>query len=64
MTNKDQYKVEQEPFYQAQSDEVDLYEAAYAARLPVMVKGPTGCGKSRFVEYLSLIHISEPTRPY
>jgi len=52
MTNKDQYKVGKKPFYQAQSDEVALYEAAYAARLPVMVKGPTGCGKSRFVEYM------------
>ena len=30
-----------------------LYEAAYAARLPVMVKGPTGCGKSRFIEYMA-----------
>jgi len=53
MTNKDQYKVGKEPFYQAQSDEVTLYEAAYAARLPVMVKGPTGCGKSRFIEYMA-----------
>ena len=53
MTNKDQYKVNQEPFYQPQGDEVALYEAAYAARLPVMIKGPTGCGKSRFVEYMA-----------
>lgn len=53
MTNIDQYKVHQEPFYQAQGDEVRLYEAAYAARLPVMVKGPTGCGKSRFIEYMA-----------
>ncbi len=30
-----------------------LYEAAYNARLPVMVKGPTGCGKSRFIEYMA-----------
>ncbi|HCI14923.1 MAG TPA: AAA family ATPase [Gallionellaceae bacterium] len=53
MSNIDQYKVHKEPFYQAQSDEVALYEAAYAARLPVMVKGPTGCGKSRFIEYMA-----------
>lgn len=51
--DKDQYKVSNQPFYQAQGDEVTLYEAAYAARLPVMVKGPTGCGKSRFVEYMA-----------
>jgi len=53
MTAKDQYKVHKEPFYQQQSNEVALYEAAYAARLPVMIKGPTGCGKSRFVEYMA-----------
>jgi len=53
MSNTDQYKIQKEPFYQAQSDEVELYEAAYEARLPVMVKGPTGCGKSRFVEYMA-----------
>lgn len=53
MSSKDQFLVKQEPFYQAQGREVELYEAAYAARLPVMVKGPTGCGKSRFVEYMA-----------
>ncbi len=53
MTDKDQYRVRQEPFYQAQGREVALYKAAYAARLPVMVKGPTGCGKSRFIEYMA-----------
>ena len=47
------YRIEQEPYYQPQSNEVALYEAAYVARLPVMLKGPTGCGKSRFVEYMA-----------
>jgi len=53
MTDKEQYKVQTEPYYQAQGKEVELYEAAYRNRLPVMVKGPTGCGKSRFVEYMA-----------
>ncbi len=53
MTDKDQYKVHQAPYYQAQGREVALYEAAYRNRLPVMVKGPTGCGKSRFIEYMA-----------
>ncbi len=53
MNNKAQYTIKEEPFYEAQGDEVELYEAAYAARLPVMVKGPTGCGKSRFIEYMA-----------
>ena len=48
-----QYTVTEQPFYQAQNKEIDLYEAAYKQRLPVMVKGPTGCGKSRFVEYMA-----------
>ncbi len=47
------YSVRQEPFYQPHGNEVALYEAAYRNRLPVMVKGPTGCGKSRFVEYMA-----------
>jgi nitric oxide reductase NorQ protein len=53
MSNKEQFLVTAEPYYQAQGREVALYEAAYQARLPVMVKGPTGCGKSRFVEYMA-----------
>lgn len=48
-----QYQISDEPYYQQQSNEVLLYEAAYAARLPVMLKGPTGCGKSRFVEHMA-----------
>ncbi len=52
-TDTDQYLIQQEPYYQPQGDEIALYEAAYAERLPVMVKGPTGCGKSRFVEHMA-----------
>ena len=48
-----QYMIKEEPFYQAQGKEVALYEAAYKKRLPVMVKGPTGCGKSRFIEHMA-----------
>jgi nitric oxide reductase NorQ protein len=48
-----QYQVKAEPFYQPQGDEVAIYEAAYASRLPMMIKGPTGCGKSRFIEYMA-----------
>lgn len=42
-----------EPFYQPVADEVAVFEAAYRHRLPVMLKGPTGCGKTRFVEYMA-----------
>ena len=47
------FAVCREPFYQPQGKEIELYEATYAARLPVMLKGPTGCGKSRFVEHMA-----------
>ena len=53
MPTADSYFIEHQPFYQAQDNEIRLFEAAYAARLPVMLKGPTGCGKSRFVEYMA-----------
>jgi nitric oxide reductase NorQ protein len=49
----EQYKITKEPFYEAQEDEIPLYEAAYEGRLPVMIKGPTGCGKSRFIEHMA-----------
>jgi nitric oxide reductase NorQ protein len=49
----DQYKVKKEPYYEAVGNEIAMYEAAYNARMPMMLKGPTGCGKSRFVEYMA-----------
>ena len=48
-----QYIVKTEPYYEPVADEIALYEAAYNARMPMMLKGPTGCGKSRFVEYMA-----------
>jgi len=51
--DKDQYLIKNEPYYLALGSEVDLYTAAYEARMPVMLKGPTGCGKSRFIEYMA-----------
>lgn len=48
-----QYIIKDEPYYEPVGDEIALYEAAYNARMPMMLKGPTGCGKSRFVEYMA-----------
>jgi nitric oxide reductase NorQ protein len=42
-----------EPWYLPLADEVQIFEAAYRARLPVLLKGPTGCGKTRFVEHMA-----------
>ncbi len=47
------HMVREEPYYRTVADEVDLYEAAYSVRMPMMLKGPTGCGKTRFVEYMA-----------
>ncbi|MGD9973131.1 MAG: CbbQ/NirQ/NorQ/GpvN family protein [Desulfatirhabdiaceae bacterium] len=45
--------IQKAPYYESSGNEVTLFEAAYAARLPVMLKGPTGCGKTRFVEFMA-----------
>jgi nitric oxide reductase NorQ protein len=42
-----------EPYYLPLSDEIEIFRAAYSARLPVLLKGPTGCGKTRFVEHMT-----------
>jgi nitric oxide reductase NorQ protein len=49
----EEYRVEREPFYLSVGDEVEVFRAAFACRLPVLLKGPTGCGKTRFVEYMA-----------
>ncbi|EIJ42414.1 ATPase family protein associated with various cellular activities (AAA) [Beggiatoa alba B18LD] len=49
----EEYYVEQEPYYEAIGNEVELFEAAYRNQLPVLLKGPTGCGKTRFIEYMA-----------
>ncbi|MGY0794168.1 AAA family ATPase [Azospirillum argentinense] len=47
------YRIAREPYYCPAGDEIALFEAAHADRLPVMLKGPTGCGKTRFVEHMA-----------
>ncbi|GBD10948.1 Denitrification regulatory protein NirQ [bacterium HR23] len=49
----EEYVVRDEPFYLPQGDEVQLFETAYYQKIPVLLKGPTGCGKTRFVEYMA-----------
>jgi len=45
--------LKEEPYYLPINDEVELFLAAYRQRLPVLLKGPTGCGKTRFVEHMA-----------
>ena len=49
----EEFLVRNEPYYRAIGDELDLFTAAYHQHIPVLLKGPTGCGKTRFVEYLA-----------
>ena len=49
----DSYRIVSEPFYQPLADECELFTAAYAHRLPIMLTGPTGCGKTRLVEHMA-----------
>ena len=48
-----QFQLVDEPYYLPLADEIELFQAAYDARLPVLLKGPTGCGKTRFVEHMA-----------
>ena len=47
------FRITQEPYYLPIHDEVELFETAYREKVPVLLKGPTGAGKTRFVEYMS-----------
>ena len=47
------YRIEQEPFYAEVRGEIGLFTIAANSKMPVMLKGPTGCGKTRFVQHMA-----------
>ena len=49
----EEFLVRSEPYYRTVGDELELFTAAYNQHIPVLLKGPTGCGKTRFVEYMA-----------
>ncbi len=49
----EEFRLTEEPYYLPIADEVELFERAYEQKIPVLLKGPTGSGKTRFVEYMS-----------
>jgi nitric oxide reductase NorQ protein len=53
MSKQESYALREAPYYLPLADEVELFSAAYEERLPVLLKGPTGCGKTRFVEHMA-----------
>lgn len=49
----EEYFITEEPYYEPVNNEIEIFEAAYANQLPVLLKGPTGCGKTRFMEHMA-----------
>jgi len=49
----EQYRIREQPFYAEVAGEIGLFTIAARNRMPVMLKGPTGCGKTRFVQYMA-----------
>jgi nitric oxide reductase NorQ protein len=57
--NIEDYKIKERPYYLPIRDEVTIFRAAYESGIPVLLKGPTGTGKTRFVEYMAFLLSSE-----
>ncbi len=53
MSTEETRELTHEPYYLPTADEIEVFSAAYQARLPILLKGPTGCGKTRFVEHMT-----------
>ena len=49
----EEHFIRKEPYYEAVGNEIAIFEAAYRNKLPILLKGPTGCGKTRFMEYMA-----------
>ena len=47
------HRIKHEPYYRSTANEVKLFELAHQLRIPMILKGPTGCGKTRFVEHMA-----------
>ncbi len=63
--NIEEFYVSDEPFYVPTSDEIEIFESAYRQRVPILLKGPTGTGKTRFVEHMAwrLSESLSPSKP-
>ena len=49
----EEFFINDEPYYESIGDEIQVFEAAYRQKLPILLKGPTGCGKTRFMEHMA-----------
>lgn len=48
-----EYRITEEPYYEAVANEIEVFESTYQNKLAVSLRGPTGCGKTRFMEYMA-----------
>lgn len=48
-----EYRITEEPYYETIGNEIEIFESAYRNQLAVSLRGPTGCGKTRFMEYMA-----------
>lgn len=55
----EEYVIREAPYYLPIGDEVEIFSAAFREKIPVLLKGPTGCGKTRFVEHMAY-HLGKP----
>jgi len=53
VSRPEEYFVGEKPDYEAVGDKLAVFETAYRNRLPILLKGPTGCGKTRFMEHMA-----------
>lgn len=51
--NLNEYQILEEPYYAQQNNEVEIFQASYENGIPLLLKGPTGCGKTRFIEHMA-----------
>ncbi len=58
MKTKHSKRMDRAPFYLPIADEIDIFRAAYEQQLPVLLKGPTGCGKTRFIEHMTWLLVA------
>jgi nitric oxide reductase NorQ protein len=49
----EEYRISVEPYYEAVGNEIEIFESAYHNKLAISLRGPTGCGKTRFMEYMA-----------
>ncbi|MDO8704175.1 MAG: CbbQ/NirQ/NorQ/GpvN family protein [Sulfuricaulis sp.] len=52
-TQAEEYLIKDEPYYEPVGEELAIFEAAFSRQLPVLLKGPTGCGKTRFMQHMA-----------